>query len=160
MMIQTSKSRVTSVLPSVLIILFTIAYLLTAYLTLDAASRRVPVLAAIVTLALLLLDVLKETLPRAGAVASADAPNEHDGDTPVSRGREIKAILFVVGGVVGIYLIGFLAAIPLYLVASIAYLGAQPLRTAVIVAILSSLSIYLIFELALQYRLFPGILFY
>jgi len=143
----------TAIFPSVLIVLFVIGYLITAYLTLDATSRRVPVLTGLVTLVLLAIDVLRDVI--AGAERSAPA----EAVSPAPRGREITAILFVAGGVAGIYLIGFLAAIPLYLIASIAYLGAQPLRVAVTVALIASLSIYLIFDLALAYQLFPGIFF-
>jgi hypothetical protein len=147
------KKRLNTILPSVLIILFVIGYLITAYLTLDVTSRRVPVLTGFVTLVLLAIDVLRDVSTGAARSVSGKAGIQ------VSRGREITAILFVAGGVAGIYLIGFLAAIPLYLIISISYLGAQPLRVAVIVALIASLSIYMIFELALAYRLFPGILF-
>jgi hypothetical protein len=145
--------RLSHILPSALIFLFIIGYLSTAYLTLDATTRRVPVLTALVTLLLLGIDVLKTVLAGNDGAVDADAPG------PSSRGREITAILFVAAGVAGIYLIGFLAAVPLYLIVSIAYLGAQPMRTAIIVALIASVSIYLIFDVALAYRLFPGILF-
>lgn len=147
------NKRMSKLLPSVLVVLFVIGYLITAYVTLDATSRRVPVLAGFVTLILLAFDIMRDVMA-ADARLTAVAVSE-----PTTRGREITAILFVAGGVAGIYLIGFLAAIPLYLIASIAYLGAQPIRVAVTVAIIASLSIYLIFDLALAYQLFPGIFF-
>lgn len=147
------NNRMTTILPSVLIVLFVMGYLLTAYLTLDATTRRVPVLTGFVTLVLLAIDIVKDVI-----VGTAQ-PDSVEATSPPPRGREIKAILFVAGGVAGIYLIGFLAAIPLYLIFSIANLGAQPIRVAIIVALITSLSIYLIFDVALAYRLFPGILF-
>lgn len=147
------SKRLINILPSALIVLFVIGYLLTAFLTLDATTRRVPVLAGFVTLVLLAIDILKEVLSGGERSVSLDA------DSRSPRGREITAIIFVAGGVAGIYVIGFLAAIPLYLIISIAYLGGQPIRVAVIVALIASMSIYLIFDLALAYRLFPGILF-
>lgn len=141
------SKRLSAIMPSILIILFVIGYLITAYLTLDATTRRVPVLFGFVTFALLVIDILSNKSPAAESGSS------------MSHGREITAILFVAGGVAGIYLLGFLVAIPLYLVLSITYLGAQPIRVAIIVALIASASIYLIFEIALSYRLFPGILF-
>ena len=147
------NKRMSKLLPSVLIVLFVIGYLITAHVTLDAMSRRVPVLTAFVTLLLLAIDILRNVTAGDGTSVPA-VVNE-----PATRGREVTAILFVAGGVAGIYLIGFLVAIPLYLIASIAYLGAQPIRVAVTVAIIASLSIYLIFDLALAYQLFPGIFF-
>lgn len=145
--------RLTGIIPSVLIVLFAAGYLATAYLTLDATTRRVPVLTGFVTLILLAIDILRDVF----AAHDRPAPDETPG--PSRHGREITAILFLAGGVAGIYLIGFLAAIPLYLIVSIAYLGAQPMRVAIIVALIASVSIYLIFDVALAYRLFPGILF-
>lgn len=141
------SKRLSAIMPSVLIILFVIGYLITAYLTLDATTRRVPILFGFVTLALLIIDILSNK----SATAESGSSTSH--------GREITAILFVAGGVAGIYLLGFLVAIPLYLIFSITYLGAQPIRVAIIVALIASASIYLIFEIALSYRLFAGILF-
>jgi hypothetical protein len=146
--------RLSHILPSALIVLFVLGYLLTAYLTLDATTRRVPVLTGFVTLALLAMDILRSILAGENRARSAEVSK------PLPRGREITAILFVAGGVAGIYFIGFLAAVPLYLIISIAYLGAQPMRTAIIVALIASVSIYLIFDVALAYRLFQGILFF
>jgi hypothetical protein len=141
------SKRLSSKMPSILILLFVIGYLITAYLTLDATTRRVPVLFGFLTLALLVMDI------------SSNRVTAGESGGPTSPAREITAILFVAGGVSGIYLLGFLVAIPLYLVLSITYLGAQPLRVALLVALIASGSIYLIFEVALSYRLFPGILF-
>jgi hypothetical protein len=79
---------------------------------------------------------------------------------PESPGREYAAILLVAAGVAGVYLLGFLIAIPLYLFASIAFLGQQSMRVATIVALLTSLALYLVFEVVLDYRLFGGVLFF
>jgi hypothetical protein len=147
------SKRLSRLLPPVIIVLFVVGYLLTAYLTLDFTTRRVPVLTAFVTLVLLAIDIFNDLIPESRRSDSVE------GGSRSFLGREITAVLFVAGGVAGIYLVGFLAAIPLYLFASIKYLGAQTTRVAIIVALIASVSIYLIFELALAYRLFPGILF-
>lgn len=153
------EQRQNSRLPSVVILVFILAYLVSGYLTLDETTRLVPLLAGTVTLLLLVADMLIATL---GGGGEDEAHTAEGGGVkvPASRGRELTAILFVAGGVAAIYLLGFLLAIPLYLFGSIAYLGQQPLRIAAIVALLVSLSIYVVFEVALSYQLFPGVLFH
>lgn len=147
-----------SLLPSIVILVFVVAYIVSGYFMLDESTRLVPLLAGIVTLVLLILDMLMARYSPGGDRESEQA--EGGGViVPKSRGRELTAILFVAGGVAGIYLVGFLIAIPLYLFASIAYLGNQSTKIALIVAVVASLLIYVLFEVALDYQLFPGVIF-
>lgn len=144
--------------PLLVIGVFVVSYLFVGYLTLDATGRRVPMIAAAVTLTLLIIEWLR------GRFRPDDRVNgeQREGggvQASGSAGREVLAIAFVAGGVVGIYLFGFTVAIPLYLFSSIAYLGKQSLRTAIMVSAISSLTIYLVFELLLSYRLYPGMFF-
>jgi len=156
--LQGEQRRMAGRMPSFAILAFILAYLVIGYLTLDETTRFVPLLAGTVTLLLLVADML--AVARRGAHAGDGAGAEGGGvKVPESRGREVLAILFVAGGVAAIYLLGFLLAIPLYLFTSIAYLGQQSVRTAAIVTALASLLIYLVFEIALSYQLFPGIVF-
>ncbi len=147
-----------SLLPSIVIFAFIVAYIVSGYFMLDESTRLVPLLAGTVTLVLLILDML---MARFGAGGDRDSEQAEGGGVvvPESRGRELAAILFVAGGVAGVYLVGFLIAIPLYLFASIAYLGNQSTKIALIVALVASLLIYVLFEVALDYQLFPGVLF-
>lgn len=144
-------------LPSIAILVFILGYLLSGYLTLDDTTRFVPLLAGSVTLLLLIIDVLRTVLDKnkssGGATTSGERPAK------ATPRREMAAILFVIGGVAAIYVLGFLVALPLYLFASIAYLGQQPKKAAFVVAALTSLCIYLVFEVALDYDLFAGVLF-
>lgn len=145
-------------LPSIVVLVLVIAYLVSGYLTLDETTRLVPLLAAAITLLLLLIDIVQ--LMFRGS--DAEDPHLAEGGgvkVPAARGREVVAIVVVAGGVAAVYLLGFLLAIPLYLFVSIAYLGQQSPRVALIVAALASLAIYLVFEVALSYQLFPGVLF-
>ncbi|MFQ5981751.1 MAG: tripartite tricarboxylate transporter TctB family protein [Woeseiaceae bacterium] len=135
--------------PSVAILAFIITYLVAGFLTLDETTRFVPLLVGSVTLLLLLIDMLRPAFAR----------DEVGKPTSVQPGRELKAIGYVAAVVAGIYVFGFLLTIPVYLFTSIAYLGKQPLRTALIVATVASLAIFLLFEVLLAYRLYPGLLF-
>ena len=159
MMQRISREQCIRLAPSALILLFIIGYIATGYLTLDEASRAVPMLASFTTLFLLSLDLLKEFRTPVTRPASGDGAGQQDSGPDVSLAHELKAIGCVGGAVAGVYVIGFLAAIPLYLVVPIAYLGRQPLRLAAIIALLWSLLIYLVFEVALSYQLYPGVIF-
>lgn len=144
--------------PLLVIGVFVVSYLLVGYLTLDVTGRRVPIIAAAVTLTLVIIEWLRGRFRPDGR----DNGEQREGggvQASGSAGREVLAIAFVAGGVVGIYLLGFTVAIPLYLFSSIAYLGKQSLRTAAIVSAISSLTIYVVFELLLSYRLYPGMFF-
>jgi putative tricarboxylic transport membrane protein len=146
----TSISRGPIGVPLVLIV-FVLAYLAVALLTLDRASRNVPLLAGGVTLALLALELFRTWSDRRPAPGDARAP-EH-------QRAELTVLLSVAAGIAGIVLIGFLAALPLYLIGAIWLIGRRTLHAAVATALLTTLAIYLVFESVLSYRLFPGVLF-
>lgn len=144
------------IVPAAVILAFVLGYLVVGLVTLDATTRTVPLLAGGVTLALLVIDIVRVML---GHVADESGVREGGGVTEVRPQREIAAILFVIGGVAAIYLGGFLVAIPLYLFASIAWLGRQPIRSAAIVAVIATLVLYVVFEVLLAYDLYAGLLF-
>ncbi len=152
------KVLMRSVLPSAVILVFVVFYLITGYLSLDDTTRRVPLLAGVVTLVLVIIDIARVII-RGGAQSGSWVVEGGGVQVPESRGRELAAISLVAAGVAAIYLLGFLIATPLYLFASIAFLGKQSSRAAAAVALLTSLAIYLIFEVVLDYPLFPGLLF-
>lgn len=152
------KVLMRSVLPSAVILVFVVFYLITGYLSLDDTTRRVPLLAGVVTLVLAVIDIAR-VIVRGGAQSGSWVVEGGGVQVPESRGRELAAISLVAAGVAAIYLLGFLIATPLYLFASIAFLGKQSSRAAAAVALLTSLAIYLIFEVVLDYPLFPGLLF-
>ena len=148
-------ARISSVLPSILTLLFVTGYLVTAYRTMDADSRMVPILASYMTLFLLGIDLFTGW-SRSGAKART---GDSDKDEGVPVVREVKVLLSIIGLVAGIYLVGFHPAIFVYLLVSLTCLGHQSLAYALVTALLSSAAIYLIFELGLSFQLFPGILF-
>ena len=146
------QERRSGMLQHVVIAAFIAGYIVTAFVTLAATPRFVPLLTAFVTLGLLAIDVLREV--SRSRLHPTEAPT-----TAEPAGRDIQALLLVAGGVVAIYLVGFLVALPLYLLVSIALFGRQPWRTAIAVSVLASVGIWLVFEVGLDYELFPGTLF-
>jgi len=153
------RTRTGSLIAALVLLAFVGAYMLTGYLTLDEASRKVPMLAGIVTVLLLGLEILRTITPsrRSGSGVTV-APGHDSGHGPVLV-SESRVLGSVIAGVAGVYLLGFLIAIPLYLAAAITLVGGKPLRIAVLTALLTTASIYVAFELLLSYRLFGGVLF-
>lgn len=141
------------ILPSLLMLVFVIAYLITAYQTLDQDSRHLPVLTAYLTVCFLLMDLFA-TLTRQN---TSREPN-HSG-REVTLLAEVKGVVSLVSLVVGVYLFGFYAAGLLYILLAIWWLGQQPLRFAIIISLSTIAAIYLIFEKALAFQLYAGILF-
>lgn len=148
-----------SLAAALVLLTFVGAYMLTGYLTLDEASRKVPILAGIVTVLLLGLEIFR-TLARAGPDDAGDRgiPNPVASHGP-AQVSEALVLGSVIAAVAGVYLFGFLIAIPVYLIATITLIGRKPVRTAVLTALLTTASIYVAFELLLSYRLFGGVLF-
>jgi hypothetical protein len=154
-----TRAQTEPLLAASVILLFVIAYAVVGYLSVDPASRRVPLLTGGVTSLLIVVEILRQCLKKnAGAKeAKGDSSDAHAPATTL-RG-EATVLLSIAGVVTGIYLLGFLIAIPFYLVAAITLLGRRPVRTAVITAALTAIAIYVAFEVLLSYRLFAGVLF-
>ncbi len=144
--------------PVLVVLGFVLAYIVTGFVSLDPTTRFVPVLAAGVTLLLVLADLLRIMLGR-----DHDPKGAGEGGGVAIEGvapaREFGAIALVAAGVAAVYYLGFHVAIPLYLFVSVRWLGRQPVRTALIVTAATSLAIFLVFEVLLAYDLHRGVLF-
>jgi len=150
---QNVKAKLVSVLPTLLILFFVIAYLITAYQTLNQDSRHLPVLSAYLVALLLAADLF---FSLSGNKQNSDSRKD-TGEVPLFA--EVKGISSLIVLVAGVYLFGFYLAGPVYMVLAIWWLGQQPLRTAIITSLSTMTAIYLIFEKALSFRLFTGSLF-
>ncbi len=156
---QKSKihQNTTSLAPVIFITCFTIGYILTGYMSLDEESRHVPLLTGFVTLVLLFFESTKRFLFKAEEITEETASAEEVIDVPLSR--EFIGLLYIVGLAAAIFILGFYIAIPLYLFVAIAYLGKQAKKSAITVAIIASVVIYVVFQLLLETRLYQGLLF-
>jgi putative tricarboxylic transport membrane protein len=155
------KSKVhqntSSLAPVIFILCFTIGYILTGYMSLDEDSRHVPLLTGFVAITLLFFEAMKRFIFKADAVSVEESVSDDDMDVPLSR--EITGLAYIAGLAMAIYFLGFYAAIPIYLFVAIAYLGKQPKKSAITVAIIASVVIYVVFQLLLEIRLYQGLLF-
>jgi putative tricarboxylic transport membrane protein len=156
---QKSKihQNTSSLAPVIFIFCFTIGYILTGYIALDEDSRHVPVLTGFVTIILLIFESLKRFIFKGTEGAEESTPTEVEVNVPLTR--EVIGLLYIAGLAMAIFFLGFYVAIPLYLFVAIAYLGSQPKKSAITVAVIASVVIYIVFELLLETRLYQGLLF-
>jgi hypothetical protein len=146
-----SHSR--SLVTSVILLIFVGLYAATGYWTLDPASRAVPLLAALVTAVLIGVDLV-------GQGVAHPTPAEHAPEEKPRSVEELRVLASVAAAVIGVYFVGFLVALPLYLALAIALIGRQPWRIAIVTAALTTAVIYVTFEVVLSYRLFAGVVFF
>ncbi|MDG2176008.1 MAG: tripartite tricarboxylate transporter TctB family protein [Gammaproteobacteria bacterium] len=73
--------------------------------------------------------------------------------------KEIKGFLWIGLFLMLLYLTGFLITVPLYVFAFLRLSAEKSFKQCTIMAALAALSIYILFVVLLQYRLFQGLLF-
>jgi hypothetical protein len=137
---------------SVILLIFVALYAATGYFTLDPASRAVPLLAALVTGGLIGVELIKRLSASTAAAAAAT-------EAKSAVVHELRVLASIVAVVLGIYLVGFLVALPIYVALAIALIGRQPWRVAILTAAATTAAIYVAFEVVLSYRLFAGVVF-
>jgi Tripartite tricarboxylate transporter TctB family len=150
-------------LPSLILWLATMAYLVTAW-RYNADARLFPLLIGGVLFVLLPLDILTmadtplgtrlRALLNPDAAPSSDVEND---DQPVRL--QIVALAFVFGFAALLIVIGVLAAIPLYVAASVKFLGRRSWWLSLATGAILGLFTYLLFVVALGIDLYPGVLF-
>jgi hypothetical protein len=143
---------------SAFVLVFIVGYLFESY-TYDEDERTVPLLAAWSTLAIFVLDVLVMSNTRVGRIVAIVFPRV--GGPLDQSPAKLAASLFAwfTGLGVGIYLVGFLITIPLYVIASLMLRGRKPFRTAAIFAASVFAVIWIVFEWLMGYELYRGVLF-
>ena len=150
-------------LPSLVLWLATIAYLVTAW-RYNADARLFPLLIGAVLFILLPLDILMivnsplGTRLRALLNPGAALPSHEENDLPPLR-RQVVALAFVFGFAALLIVIGVLAAIPIYVVASVKILGGRNWWLSLATGAILGLFTYGLFVVALGIELYPGILF-
>lgn len=133
--------------------------------TLEPAGRLFPMLVGWMGLVLCALDVLAHTPTRIGTwvgmvlsgSAHFDAGKQEE--EKVSPWREATACLWMLAGLALIVFLGFMIAVPIFIVTYMMIRGRRSLRQSLVSALLTSLFIWLIFSVLLEYELYPGILF-
>ena len=123
-------------------------------------GREFPVLVAWAGIALGVLDVIAHTDTAIGRLiamalsGSAHLPKEH-GNYVLSK--EALSILWIVLATAIMVLAGFLAGIPVYVFCYLLLHGRKSVRFSAITAVLTTVAVWLAFEVLLEYDLYPGI---
>jgi hypothetical protein len=134
--------------------------------TIPARATAMPTLVGWLAVALALIDVVAQTETAVGrafrrfvaAEKVIEWKAQGDGeDAP--WGRVLLSVLWVVAYLAGVYLVGFLLTTPVYVLLYMILHGRKSLRTAGITAILTTALVWLTFEIAFKYPLYPGVLF-
>ena len=146
-------------------VLFVVAaiYLATGY-TYDAEARAFPSVVGWAALLLAALDIVARTQTPVGIAITrrlnpAAAPDKTDGEAHYPVGKQVRAVLWALGFVAALVLIGILYAVPAYVFASLRLRGRRPLLTCALVAAGATIFIYLLFVQLLGIELYPGMLF-
>jgi len=150
-------------LPALGFLAFTVLYLGMAYSYEDDA-RAFPAGVAWVMLGLTLLDLITRTKTRLGIAllqilnpaAEAGGPARGIEVTPQ---KQIIAMLWIFGFAILLFMIGILAAVPIYAFVSMRFRSKLSYVTSISVALLITLAIWLLFGLALRINFYQGIFF-
>lgn len=150
-------------LPAALLLVLTCAYLAIAY-RYKPDSRAMPVAVAWAMIALVGLDLAARTRTWTGErlirwlnpAADAAQASRHK-DYPA--GKQLAAMLWILGFAAALVLVGVLYAVPLYVFASMRLRGGRSSLVCLAAAGGATLVIWLLFSVLLRLELFPGLLF-
>ena len=143
-----------------------ILFIVTSY-QYKLTDRMFPLMVGYVAVPLLLMDLLALTDSKIGKKLSiffsAKTPEEVDKDadkTKRTMAEELKIFGWMGTLVLSIYLIGFLPCTPIFVYCWMRFRGGYSIRQSVYLAIATTTFVYVLFEILLQYELYPGIFLY
>jgi hypothetical protein len=128
-------------------------------------ARLVPVLVSWLTIALALIDAAAQLDTAWGrrirrlVTARNVVEWRMEGDAEAGARRIAFAIGWVLGYLALLALVGFLIATPVYMFLYMLIHGGRSLRDSALAAAATTVAIWLTFEVAFRYPLYPGLLF-
>ena len=148
---------------SLVLLALTLVYLATGY-GYTPESRAFPVTVGWAALALAIVDIVSRTQTAIGyailqRLNPAALPEKADSHPHYPVPKQIQAVVWALGFVTLILLIGILYAVPAYVFSSLLVRGKRPLLTCLVFAAAATLFIYLLFVQVLMIELYPGMLF-
>ncbi len=148
------------------ILAFVVLFIVTSY-QYKLTDRMFPLMVGYVAVPLLLMDLIALTDSKIGrkisVFFSAKTPEEVDKDadkTKRTMAEELKIFMWMGTLVLGIYLIGFLPCTPIFVYCWMKFRGGYSVRQSAYLAIATITFVYVLFEILLQYELYPGIFLY
>ena len=160
------EHRRPSALYILIILAIVILFIATSY-QYKLTDRMFPLMVGYFALPLLIMDLLALTDSKIGdnisIFFSAKTPEkvDEDADTTVrSLKQELMIFMWMGILVLGIYLIGFLPCTPVFVYCWMKYRGGYSIRESAYLSIGTIVFVYVLFEIILQYELYPGIFLY
>jgi len=158
---ETVPAKVRSIWPPLVLLAAALGY---AWWAQDYGQvpRMMPTLVGLATAFLAMLDLLSRLKNRLGAVLrltlGADFMNPEMGHDP-PLGREAAVILAMLGCVLAMLMIGILPTVPLFILLYMRFWGGRPWLASLISSAVVLAFVIAVFELALDYELYRGVLF-
>ncbi|MGA7487044.1 MAG: tripartite tricarboxylate transporter TctB family protein [Xanthobacteraceae bacterium] len=125
-----------------------------------------PKLVGWITIVLALIDIIAQfdtapgrALRRAAGLQIDDLGGGRKERAKPSWRRIVMAMLWVVGYVAAIYVIGLLTTTPIYIFFYMLLNGGKPVRASALTAVTLTAAIWFVFEYLFHYPLYPGLLF-
>ena len=126
-------------------------------------GAMMPIMVGWTMLMLSLLDLIAQTETPLGRAVKAFFTGPITGEAEAGERQPWRKTLIVIAWpiafLVAVYFFGFLPVIPIYVFLFMVLQGRMETRTSLFAAVIVGVSIYLVFELALRYTLYRGILF-
>ena len=149
---------------AVVVLVLSIGFLLWARTYPDDA-RAMPVLVACGTIILSLIDIISQFETPFGRkvryLITADKIVEWkmEGDEEAAFSRILLSVAWLVGYLVGLFLVGFIIATPIYIFFYMVLHGRRSMRDSALTAAGATLMIWLTFVVLFKYPLYEGLLF-
>jgi len=125
-------------------------------------ARRLPILIGCGTLLLVVLDFISRLPGKAGSYirfALGAGFQEREMDFTPEWKAELRQLAWLTACVSSVVLIGILPTVPVFIFFYMFVQGRQGLLHSLLVALILSLTVWLVFEYLLEYRLYRGMLF-
>ena len=136
---------------AIFVMLISLAIALGAFAYPLSATRRIPILMGTIIFVLAGITLIRELRS-----AKKQSNEDKEEEPPLSSYWQTGAWVLGVG--VGIYLVGFLVAIPLFIISFLRLNGSR-WWTSAIIAGCTTVIIYVVFEYLLQVHLYRGLFF-
>jgi len=146
-------------MPALGLLAVSVAYLVVA-LGYKPESRAMPAAVAATMIVLLLLDLISRSETRIGrALLALLNPAALTDQKPIaaSAGRQVAAVLWILGFTAGLVVLGILTAVPLYVFAALHLKGRRSIPVALAAAAVALLAMWLLFAVALRLPLYAGL---
>lgn len=145
-----------------LLVLGLILLFLYGTLSLSPQGRVMPQIVGVIGLVLCVLDVIAHTdtdLGRRVAMVLSGSTHLPTEEAQPRATTEFVAFAWIIGATAAIVVFGFLLATPAYVLSYMVIQGRKSVVQSVIAAVVTTLFIWVVFEILMEYEVYRGLLF-